>query len=59
MRGLTVFGSYGYNKARFQSQTYKGNRFRNSPDNKFAVGMNFEYSLLNSTVEFAPVYSRS
>jgi iron complex outermembrane receptor protein len=57
MRGLTVFGSYGYNKARFQSQAYNGNRFRNSPDNKFAVGANFEYSLLGGTFEFAPVYS--
>jgi outer membrane receptor protein involved in Fe transport len=57
VRGLTVFGSYGYNRARFQSQAYKGNRFRNSPDNKFAIGANFEYSLLGGTFELAPVYS--
>ncbi|MFD2501842.1 TonB-dependent receptor domain-containing protein [Rhizorhabdus histidinilytica] len=33
-RELSIFGSYGYNKARLRSGAFKGNRFRNSPDHK-------------------------
>ena len=57
MRGITVYGSYGYNKARFQSQAYAGNRFRNSPDHKYALGANLEHTFLGGTVAFSPVYS--
>jgi len=56
-RGATMFGSYGYSKARFQSQAYQGNRFRNSPDHKFAIGANLEYSLMRGTLQLSPVYS--
>lgn len=35
---LTVFANYGYNDAQFDSGARKGNRFRLSPENSFAVG---------------------
>ena len=38
--GLSVFGSYAYNHARFSGGAYDGNRFRSSPDDKFAFGVN-------------------
>ncbi|WP_421739469.1 TonB-dependent receptor [Caulobacter sp.] len=57
-KNLTVFGSYGYNHARFGSGAYEGNRFRNSPDQKFAVGFNATADLPVGTLSFAPVYSR-
>lgn len=40
---LSLYGSYAYNRARFTTGAYNGNRFRNAPDHKFAVG--FEASL--------------
>ncbi len=56
-RGITVFGSYGWNKARFKAGAYEGNRFRNSPDHKFAVGADFSASVAGGLVSFAPLYS--
>ncbi|MDX3884351.1 MAG: TonB-dependent receptor [Sphingomonas sp.] len=55
--GISVFGSYGYNHARFRAGLYDGNMFRNSPDHKFAIGGNFEAPLKGGTVAFAPLYS--
>ncbi len=55
--GVSIFGSYGYNKARFRSGAYAGNRFRNSPDHKFAIGGNVDLPLADGIVSFAPVYS--
>lgn len=55
--GISIFGSYGYNHARFRAGLYDGNRFRNSPDHKFAIGGNFEVPVSGGTVGFAPLYS--
>lgn len=55
--GATMFASYGYNKARLRSGLFAGNRFRNSPDHKFAVGGNFSAPMLGGVLSFAPLYS--
>lgn len=55
--GISIFGSYGYNHARFRAGLYDGNYFRNSPDHKFAIGGNFEAPLKGGTIGFAPLYS--
>lgn len=55
--GISIFGSYGYNHARFATGAYKGNYFRNSPDHKFAVGGNVTVPVTGGTIAFAPVYS--
>ncbi|WP_246152414.1 TonB-dependent receptor [Sphingomonas montanisoli] len=57
VRGATLFGSYGYNHARFKAGAYKGNRFRNSPDHKFAIGADFGVEAKGGRVSFAPMYS--
>ena len=55
--GVTVFGSYGWNKGRFRSGAYNGNRFRNSPDHKFAVGADFSTSMKGGTITLAPLFT--
>lgn len=40
-RGVELFTTYGFNRARFQSGARDGNRFRLSPDHKLAVGGTF------------------
>lgn len=55
--GISIFGSYGFNHGRFRAGLYDGNRFRNSPDHKFAIGGNFEAPLAGGTIGFAPMYS--
>lgn len=57
VRGVALFGSYGFNHARLRSGLYEGNYFRNSPDHKFAIGGNFETPLADGTLSFTPVYS--
>jgi outer membrane receptor protein involved in Fe transport len=57
LRGVTMFSGYGYNKARFRSQAYAGNRFRNSPDQKFSFGFNLEHTVAGGTLSLVPVYS--
>ena len=54
---LSLFGSYGYNKARLRTGAYKDNSFRNSPDHKFSVGASFEWPLQTGVIAFSPVYS--
>lgn len=54
---VSVFGSYGYNHARFTTGAYDGNRFRNSPDHKFAIGANFEAPIGEGSLSLAPTYS--
>lgn len=55
--GLTAFGSYGFNEARFTSGAYDGNRFRNAPDHKFAIGV--EATLRTNIADFTlvPLYT--
>lgn len=57
LRGVSLFGSYGWNKGRFRSGAYDGNRFRNSPDHKFAIGAELSADLRGGSVTFAPLYS--
>lgn len=54
---LTVFGNYGYNKARLRTGAYEGNQFRNSPDHKFSVGANIQWPVMGGTLAFVPVYT--
>jgi len=54
---VSIFGSYGYNKARLRSDAFKGNRFRNSPDHKFAIGADVTLPMAGGTISFAPLYS--
>ena len=54
---LSLFGSYGYNKARLRTGAYKDNSFRNSPDHMFSVGASFEWPLQTGVIAFSPVYS--
>jgi len=55
--GISVFGSYGYNRGRFTTGAYDGNHFRNSPDHKFAIGADLSASMKGGTISFAPLYS--
>lgn len=55
--GFTVFGSYAYNRARFTTGAYDGNRFRNSPDHKFALGFEVSAPTGLGEVSFVPVYT--
>ena len=54
---LSIFGSYGYNHARFRSGAFEGNRFRNSPDHKYAIGAQLEVPVRGGTIAFAPLWS--
>ncbi|ACI99777.1 TonB-dependent receptor [Rhodospirillum centenum] len=54
---LSVLGTYAYNHARFDNGAYEGNQFRNSPDHKFAIGLNATADVPFGTVAFAPFYS--
>ena len=54
---VSVFGSYAYNHARFNGGAYDGNSFRNSPDNKFALGVNAAVSTRLGELSLTPVYS--
>lgn len=57
VKGVTLFGSYGFNHARFKSNTYDGNFFRNSPDHKFAIGADLSADIKGGKVSFSPLYS--
>ena len=39
---LTLFGTYGYNHARFETGAREGNHFRLSPDHSVSAGFTFE-----------------
>ncbi len=57
VKGARLFGTYGWNKARFKNGVYEGNRFRNSPDNKFAIGADFYADVEGGRISLAPLYS--
>ncbi len=42
---LTLFGTYGYNHARFTSGARDGNRFRLSPDHTVSLGFTWEMAI--------------
>lgn len=54
---FSIFGSYGYNHARFRSGAFEGNRFRNSPDHKYAFGAKIEVPVHGGSIAFAPLWS--
>lgn len=54
---LSIFGSYGYNHARFSSGAYNGNSFRNSPDHKFALGFDAATDVSFGRLSLTPTYS--
>lgn len=57
VRGVSLFGSYGYNHGRFRAGLYDGNMFRNSPDHKFAVGINADAPVAGGVLSISPLYS--
>lgn len=54
---LSLFGTFAYNHARFGAGAYEGNRFRNSPDTKFALGFTADAPLSVGTLSLSPMYS--
>lgn len=65
LKGLQIFGNYGYIHARFAStdadgskQNYAGNMFRLTPDHSFALGLNGRIEIAKETFLFGiPSYS--
>jgi iron complex outermembrane recepter protein len=56
--GVEVFGSYGYNRARFEGGARDGNAFRLSPDHTLAVGAQWTVSLgALGAIQVLPSYS--
>lgn len=55
--GFSVFGSYAHNRARFVGGAYDGNRFRSSPDDKFAIGINAVLSSRFGDLSITPLYT--
>jgi outer membrane receptor protein involved in Fe transport len=54
---LNVYGSYAYNRARFTTGAYDGNRFRNAPDHKFALGFEANLPTAIGEVTLGSVYT--
>ena len=54
---VDLFGTYGYNHARFESGAREGNSFRLSPDHSFSVGASVRLSMLGGELDVRPTYS--
>jgi outer membrane receptor protein involved in Fe transport len=54
---LDLFGTYGYNHARFQTGARDGNRLRLSPDHRFSVGALVTLPVTGGAFEIQPTYS--
>ncbi|MEO0981668.1 MAG: TonB-dependent receptor [Pseudomonadota bacterium] len=61
---LTIFGTYGYNRGRFDEtdadgnpQIFGGNQFRLSPDHAFSIGMTYERPTDFGSWYFTPTYT--
>ncbi len=63
--GMDIFGTYAYNRGRFNetddngnAQLFGGNQFRLSPDHSFSIGFNFEKPTEYGTWFLTPTYTR-
>lgn len=55
---LTIFGTYGYNHARFETGAREGNRFRLSPDHTVSLGLTYEVPVAGVGIfSLTPTYS--
>ena len=54
---LDLFGTYGYNRSRFQAGIFDGNRFRLSPDHKFSLGALWAIPVAGGAFEIQPTYT--
>ena len=54
---LDLFGTYGYNHARFTTGARDGNRFRLSPDHRFSVGALVSLPVTGGAFEIQPTYT--
>ncbi|BCW86994.1 Vitamin B12 transporter BtuB [Alphaproteobacteria bacterium SO-S41] len=55
---LTLFGTYGYNHARFETGAREGNHFRLSPDHTVSAGFTFEVPIAGfGIIALTPTYS--
>jgi outer membrane receptor protein involved in Fe transport len=55
-RWFDAFGTYTYNHGRFDTGAYKGNQFRQNPENAFTLGATARYFALGGTFDFTPSY---
>ncbi|CAN5133125.1 TonB-dependent receptor [soil metagenome] len=54
---LEVFGTYGYNHARFKAGIYKGNHLRLSPDHRASIGAIWTLPVAGGAFEIQPTYT--
>jgi outer membrane receptor protein involved in Fe transport len=54
---LDLYGTYGYNRSRFQAGIFDGNRFRLSPDHKFSLGALWALPVDGGRFEVQPTYT--
>ncbi|CAN5626489.1 TonB-dependent receptor [soil metagenome] len=55
--GVELFGTYGYNHARFGNGLFKDNSFRLAPDHTVSVGARLSHEALGGTFAFTPSYT--
>ncbi|MFN4288798.1 MAG: TonB-dependent receptor [Brevundimonas sp.] len=55
--GLDLFATYGFNRARFGSGLFEGNRFRLSPDHSASIGANWRVNLGGGELSIRPTYT--
>jgi outer membrane receptor protein involved in Fe transport len=54
---LDAFATYAYTHGRFDSGAYKGNQFRQTPENAVTLGGTARYAALGGTFDFTPSYA--
>jgi len=54
---LDLFGTYGYNRSRFETGIYDGNRLRLSPDHMASIGLAWRVPLQGGDLVFQPTYT--
>jgi len=52
-----VFGTYAFNRSRFESGIFDGNSFRLSPDHMASVGLSWRVPFAGGDLEFQPTYT--
>lgn len=55
--GFSVFSTYSYNHARFDSGAREGNKFRLSPDHSASFGINYEIPVGPGNIYLTPTYT--
>lgn len=54
---VRLFGTYAYNRSRFDEGAFEGNRFRLNPDHSLSVGAVVAQPLFGGEVSFRPTYT--